>query len=118
MDIWSAGLTFAIMVFRRMIIEGAENDSIQLLKVAEFVGGQKIIQYAESLRIKLDNETLRELSKINGSMWKNVRSKADPALCPDEAIDLLNKMLIVDHRERITAKKALKHPFFRSLNSS
>ena len=30
-----------------------------------------------------------------------------------EALDLLEKLLIVDHRERITAAEALNHSFFK-----
>ena len=30
-----------------------------------------------------------------------------------DALDLLEKLLNVDHKERITAEDALKHPFFQ-----
>lgn len=34
------------------------------------------------------------------------------SLCNDEAFDLLSKMLIYDHAERITPKEAMEHHYF------
>jgi casein kinase II subunit alpha len=33
-------------------------------------------------------------------------------LCPNEALDLLSKMLVFDHAERITPKEAMQHEYF------
>jgi casein kinase II subunit alpha len=33
-------------------------------------------------------------------------------LCPSEALDLLSKMLVYDHAERITPKDAMEHEYF------
>jgi casein kinase II subunit alpha len=41
-------------------------------------------------------------------------------MCSNEAIDLLSKMLVYDHAERITPKEAMEHEYFapvRELNS-
>lgn len=117
MDIWSAGLTFAIMLFRRMVIEGADTDNLQLVKVAELVGGRKILEYAKELRVKCDSETAAALAETPGTGWKAVIAKVDPSSCPQDAVDLLNRMMVVDHRERISARMAMKHPFFDSLKN-
>lgn len=116
MDIWSCGFTLGIMIFRKMVIEGAENDEAQLVKVAELVGGKNIIQYSESLRVPIKNEIKQQLLKATGTGWKPLIKKADPSMCPNEAIDLLDKMMCIDHRLRITAKGALNHQFFSPIN--
>ena len=115
MDLWSTGLTFSIMMFKRIVMECGENDADQLLKVADLVGGQGIIDYAESLHVVLDDETLAQLRKRKGTGWDRHIAKAGKAICTPEAIDLLNKLMAIDHRERITAKEALKHPYFKPL---
>jgi len=33
-------------------------------------------------------------------------------LCSEEALDVLSKMLVYDHAERITPKDAMEHPYF------
>lgn len=113
-DIWSLGLTFAIMLFGKSPINNARTDEQQLQNVADFVGGRGIIYYAESLKVKLKPEVISDLVKrgkrgINGYIDKN-RVKISP-----DALSLLKQMMTIDHRERITAADALKHQYFDSL---
>ena len=44
--------------------------------------------------------------------WSSFINESNQRLCTKEALDILSKMLVVDHNERITAEEALKHPFF------
>lgn len=39
--------------------------------------------------------------------------RCDEKLITKDGLDLLNKMLVYDHEERVTAEEALKHPFFK-----
>ncbi|OHT14345.1 CMGC family protein kinase [Tritrichomonas foetus] len=118
MDMWSTGLTFSIMMFKKIVMECGENDADQLLKVADLVGGEGIIEYAESLHVQLDDETLSNLRARKGTGWNNYIRKYGKGTCPPEAVDLLNRMMAIDHRERITAKEAMKHPFFKPLRTT
>lgn len=115
MDIWSAGLTFAIMMFRKIVMECGDNDAEQLLKVADLVGGQGIIEYADSLNVKLDSRARSILAGKEGTGWRPWLPKAPKGMCTPDAMDLLDKMMTIDHRERITAKEAMQHKFFRPL---
>ena len=115
LDIWSAGLTFSIMMFRQIIFASGENDSQQLIKVAEVVGGKKILQYAQDLKMTLDSSTVENLRQCPGTGLSKIIHDTDPELCPPDAYDLLLQMMVVDHRKRITAEDALKHPFFAPL---
>ena len=118
LDLWSTGLTFSIMMFKRIVMEFGQDDSEQLLKVADLVGGQGIIEYADSLHVDLEEETRIQLRKRKGSGWDRYIQKAGKSICPPEAIDLLNRMMAIDHRERITAAEALKHPYFDPLRKT
>jgi casein kinase II subunit alpha len=114
-DIWSLGLTFAIMLFGKSPIRCGDDDAQQLLFVSEFVGGKAILEYAESLGIHFES---RKATALLGNGRKKVQTyieKLEKGKCPDDAVDLIEKMMTVDHRKRITAADALNHPFFRDL---
>jgi casein kinase II subunit alpha len=44
--------------------------------------------------------------------WSKFIKPENQAYCPDDAIDLLNRMLIYDHAERILPREALEHKYF------
>jgi casein kinase II subunit alpha len=44
--------------------------------------------------------------------WSNFITQTNENLATKDALDLLSKMLVVDHHERIGTEDALKHPFF------
>jgi casein kinase II subunit alpha len=44
--------------------------------------------------------------------WQKFITSENSHLCPNEAIDLLSRMLIYDHAERITPKEAMEHDYF------
>lgn len=47
--------------------------------------------------------------------WTKFITPDNQALCSNEALDLLSKMLVYDHEERITPKDAMLHPYFAEL---
>jgi casein kinase II subunit alpha len=44
--------------------------------------------------------------------WSKFIKPENQSLCHDDALDLLNKMLVFDHAERILPKEALEHKYF------
>ena len=44
--------------------------------------------------------------------WSKFIRGENQALCHEEALDLLSKMLVYDHAERILPKEALEHKYF------
>jgi casein kinase II subunit alpha len=115
MDIWSTGITFSIMMLRKFVLECGDDDAQQLLKVADLVGGRGILDYARSLGVVLDDRTTDYLRRTPGAGWDHHLQKAPRDKCPPDALDLLKRMTVIDHRDRITAQEAMMHPFFDSL---
>jgi casein kinase II subunit alpha len=114
-DMWSLGLTFACMIFGRSPIQCGDNDEEQLECVAEFVGGKAIHEYATSLQVEIESSRATALLTRRGRGIAAYAEKYHRGKFPDEAIHLLERLLMVDHRRRITARDALKHPFFADL---
>jgi casein kinase II subunit alpha len=44
--------------------------------------------------------------------WNKFIKPENQALCTEDALDLLSKMLIYDHAERILPREALEHRYF------
>jgi len=49
--------------------------------------------------------------------WTKYVTDANRALAGPEALDLLSKVLVLDHQQRLTAKQALAHPYFDSVRA-
>jgi casein kinase II subunit alpha len=117
MDIWSVGCMFAAFIFRiKHFFLGRDNED-QLAKIISVLGYSDFLKYITSYNIdtnKLDVYFLKKKKKKPFSEFINSENKH---LCSPEAIDLLNKMLIYDHNQRITAREAMKHPYFAGIES-
>lgn len=70
---------------------------------------------------------LTEISPFEGRSFREILHKnkkcdinfTHPKLKRNKAaLDLLKRMCVVDPKSRISAKEALKHPFFSSMNES
>jgi casein kinase II subunit alpha len=47
--------------------------------------------------------------------WNKFVTNENSHLCSNEALDLLSKMLVYDHADRITPKDAMEHEYFASV---
>lgn len=119
-DVWSIGCIFAEMVTRKPLFHG-DSEIDQIFRIFRSLG--------------TPNETswpgVSSLPDWRPSFptWKeNVLKSLVPAMASDSgdngnclhphALDLLQKMLIYDPNKRISAKAALIHPYFDSLDKA
>ena len=116
-DIWSTGVLFLEFLTKRIHIFQADDPDMMIFSIASITGGNPIINYAEKYSIDLDPITKDQLKELPGIGISACFPKSRKAMLDPLAVDLVEKMLVVDHRMRITAKDALQHPFFNSLNS-
>ena len=111
-DIWAAGCILAGLVFDcEPFFYGADVPD-QVHAVASVVGSQTLLDWAKLYKIKLTAAMRRAIGKHPAVPLQSFVTPRNAALCPPEALDLLSRMLCVDHQQRATAEDCLAHPFF------
>ncbi|KAJ0401081.1 hypothetical protein P43SY_005686 [Pythium insidiosum] len=106
-DVWSCGCIFAELLLQDPLFPGT-SDLDQLDKIFKVLGrpsdhiwpGMSELPNADKLRV--DSST-----RSTSTLHKTLHS-----LSP-KGLDLLTRMLTYDPAQRITAREALEHPFFR-----
>eukprot|EP01121_Diplochlamys_sp_Union-15-3_P013987 TRINITY_DN4420_c0_g1_i2.p1 TRINITY_DN4420_c0_g1~~TRINITY_DN4420_c0_g1_i2.p1 ORF type:complete len:248 (-),score=46.23 TRINITY_DN4420_c0_g1_i2:58-801(-) len=118
-DIWAIGCIFAELMNRKPLFPGKEKDP-RNPKAFQEDQLQKIFSVLGKLRVEdwSDAKFLPDFPKIS-----EIRDNKDPNLIlrnqvkgvTPNAYDLLQKMLDYDPNKRISAEKALDHPYFHDL---
>lgn len=113
LDMWSVGVILLELLTQKIHIFDGNDNFNQIYEIAKIVGGKSIIDWANKYHVALTDVQLQKFSSYKkipfiDTIPSNRSNFKDP-----EALDLLEKLLIVDHRERITAAEALNHSFFK-----
>ncbi|GAA5999674.1 CDC2/CDK family serine/threonine-protein kinase [Rhodotorula paludigena] len=103
-DIWAAGCIFAELMLRVPFM-AAESDMDQLNMIFTALGTPTEQDWPGFTKLSSSAQFEKKPRSDLGMLF----SAASP-----EAIDLLQKTLTYDPRRRITAREALRHPFFHS----
>jgi len=112
LDIWSVGCVLAGMVFQKEPFFHGNDNYDQLEKIARVLGTAELFDYLEKYNIELDQHFEGVLGKHSKKAWQKFVTPENKHLVGPEVLDLLAKMLVYDHAERITPKDALQHPYF------
>jgi casein kinase II subunit alpha len=111
-DIWGVGVTFATMLFRRYpIFRGRDNAEI-LMKIVNVFGGEALEEYIRKYAIQPPAGLIPKIQGVAAKGWSGI---AKETVVPDEAMDLLKRMVVIDHETRITAEEALRHPYLNGV---
>ena len=111
-DVWSAGCVLAGLIFRAdPFFNGADNVH-QIRCVADVVGAQDLLAWAQRYDIPVAADKRRAVGGGPRAPLTRFRTDDNAHLCTDDAVDLVGRMLTVDHQARITAAEALAHRYF------
>jgi cyclin-dependent kinase 2 len=105
-DIWSVGCIFAELVLMQPIFQG-ESDIDQLMKIFKVLGTPDEEVWPDIVNHPYYKDSFPKYPPVK---IEELLSNLDP-----EGINLLGKMLAYDPNQRITAKEALKHNYFKNL---
>ena len=110
---WSVGVTLLCLMTRQYPFFHSPDDQESIVEIACLFGSESMEKAAKHYKRKW----LCNISTIpeKGHSWKTLCEKFNPLKAPSfpaELYDLLDRMMQVIDKERISAAEALQHPFF------
>ncbi len=118
-DVWSAGCVLASLLFQKDFFFKGSDLNNQIIKVAEVFGYKEFEKFYNKYQndIRINKKVMEQIKNFEKKEWKSFVNENNKYLVNDEVIDLLDKMLKFDPMERIKAKDAINHPYFKEFFS-
>lgn len=109
LDIWSFGCVFAEMIFKKRPFFNGKDNFDQLYKICKCLGTRDLFIYAEKFNISLKDFNFDNIQEEKKDIEDFLPLKSEDYKL---ACNLLEKIFVYDHVDRITASECLNHPFF------
>jgi casein kinase II subunit alpha len=118
-DIWSTGCVLAGLLFQKDFFFKGNDLNEQIIKIAEVFGYGEFEKFINKYQddVRINKKILEKIKNYEKKEWKSFVNENNKYLINDEVIDLLEKLLKFDPGERIKAKDAVKHPYFKEIHS-
>ena len=115
-DMWSVGCMFGAMIFQLDVLFQGNSNQDQLIIIAKRFGFDKINNFLEKHKREcfLPQKIIKKIKNYKEGNWDEYINDKNKHLINKDALDLLNKLLEIDPEQRIKAKDALNHPYFKS----
>lgn len=118
LDMWSLGCMFAGIIFKREPFFHGNDNYDQLVKIAKVLGTEALDNYLDKYDLDLDPNFDGLLGRHPRRPWLSFRNQDNASLVSEEAISLLDRLLVYDPQERATTKEAMAMPYFRLIRES
>ncbi len=79
------------------------------------LGTKELYNYLDRYNIELDEDFVTLIGTHSKKDWELLIKPENKHLVTTEALDLLGKMLVYDHAERITPREAMMHKYFEEV---
>lgn len=132
LDLWGVGCILAGLLLRREPFFRGKDNLDQLGTIVAVLGTADLHLYMKKYKIPMTPEIRDIISKYtlqgggtkkewssfvtrpnNNENNAKEQQQQEPIPMPSKTgLDLLSKLLVYDHQQRLTAKEAMKHPFF------
>ncbi|OHS99529.1 CMGC family protein kinase [Tritrichomonas foetus] len=111
-DIWSVGVTLLEALTLKIHIFDADENEDMIDSIAAVMGPKDIFEWAEKYRIRIPKVKRDIIAKCKKVPFEKLIPSNRARFKDPIALDLVRKLLVIDHKERLTAEEALQHPFF------
>jgi casein kinase II subunit alpha len=120
-DMWAFGCILAGWLFRvNIFFKPAVNEEHQILSIAKVLGSQGLVDYTNKYQLTLFTKVYDYYNSSNSPPipkipWEYFINDDNRAFATKDGLDLLSRLLVYDHTMRISAKDAMRHPYFRDV---
>ncbi|KAL4731538.1 hypothetical protein ACLX1H_000509 [Fusarium chlamydosporum] len=115
-DMWCFGNMLAAMIFRKEPFFHGICNIDQLARIADVLGTDKLYRFVEQYDIAMDPEDLEALGHREVEPWTGFISDENYLVATEEGIDLVDRLLRFDPRDRLTSSEALRHVYYQGLD--
>ncbi|KAH9593236.1 Protein kinase domain [Trypanosoma melophagium] len=114
LDMWSVGCILAEMLFHVLPFFRGDDNEDQLRQIVDVLGSEALARYVAKYNVHLPRSLLERgvLARRPRQPWTSFVTAATASWCDAAALDLLDRLLRMDHQDRIMAAEAMAHPFF------
>ncbi|QID85433.1 Casein kinase II subunit alpha' [Saccharomyces pastorianus] len=113
LDLWSVGCMLAAIVFKKEPFFKGSSNPDQLVKIAAVLGTKELLGYLGKYGLHLPSEYDNIMRDFTKKAWTHFITPETKLAVP-EVVDLIDNLLRYDHQERLTAKEAMDHKFFKA----
>lgn len=115
LDIWGLGCVFASILFMKEPFFLGENNEDMVVKITQVLGYPELDACIKKYNIKYEESELAKMRGFRSQRWEPYyQTKYIERITPD-SLNLLDSLLVIDHRCRISARQAIRHPYFLSV---
>mmetsp|Transcript_289 Transcript_289/g.638 ORF Transcript_289/g.638 Transcript_289/m.638 type:complete len:447 (-) Transcript_289:321-1661(-) len=116
-DVWATGCMLGSIVYQFTPLFEGEDDKSQLSEIVEVLGTKAFLNWTSTSGVEwnrsaVPSELLEGETDFKRRDWGEFVDEDNSHLAHEVALDLLDKLLRFDTKDRLTAKQALKHPYF------
>ncbi|CAG59377.1 CKA2 [Nakaseomyces glabratus] len=113
LDLWSVGCMLAAIIFKKEPFFKGSSNADQLVKIADVLGTKELMAYLAKYGLKLPSEYDHIMRDFTRKPWEHFVTSSTPLAVP-VLVDLVDHLLRYDHQERLTAREAMDHEFFKT----
>ena len=84
-----------------------------IVLISQVLGTEDLMTYIEKYKMPVQQKIIDRLDYYEKRDLSCFVTSKNKHLANPEALDLLSKFLVYDQEYRITAKEAMKHPYFK-----
>lgn len=112
LDMWSFGCVLGGMIFKMHTLFRGKDNVDQLVRIAKMLGAKSILSYVSKYGAEIEPAAKKAIGNLPSKSFSALITPENKDLAVDDALDLLNKVLVIDHNDRLTAAEAMAHPYF------